>query len=164
MAQLDAAENLCRFDSHESRQALIFAIERNQYYYRVRVTAIRSLVAIATKCCRNWSGVHTLIDIGQNMFSAGSCSEIVHSNDFSYFAEYFIEKEYISALRIYRNSQKFCPSEIVSFILSWAKFNDNRRNMYSDAMYKARLIDAISASVSPLATIVSSPDMLTLGW
>ena len=92
MAQLDAAENLRRFDSHESRQALIFAIEQNQYYYRVRVAAILSLVSIATKFSRTWSGAQTLIDIGQNLFSSGSCAEIVRSNDFSDFAEYFLQK------------------------------------------------------------------------
>ena len=118
---------------------------------------------MATKCAATWQATQMLIDIGRSMFSSGACNDIVQSNDFTNLEEYFMQKEFIKSLGNYRNVQKFCPDEIVSFILSWLKFNDNRRNAYSDAMYKANLIDALSETISPSTTIVTSPDMLTPG-
>ncbi len=163
LAQLEAVRNLSRFESADCHQALICAWEQSQFFYRVRIAAIHSLVTMANKSAATWSAAHTLVEIGRNMFSSGASTELVRSNDFSYLETYFMQKEYLRAISSYRNAQKYCADEIVSCILDWIKYNDNRRNHYSDAMYRSTLIEALSQTISPSATIVSTPDILTPG-
>lgn len=63
-----------------------------------------------------------------------------------------------------RNTHKQCPAEVLAFLMDLFKYSDNSKNQFSDNFYRAALIDALAAAVSPClvtqdpATI--SPDNL----
>lgn len=53
-----------------------------------------------------------------------------------------------------RNSHGICPPEILKFILDLFKYNDNSKNRYSDNYYRASLIDALGATVTPVISLM----------
>lgn len=53
-----------------------------------------------------------------------------------------------------RNAHGLCPPEVIRFLLDLFKYNDNSKNRFSDNYYRAALIDALSATVTPVITIV----------
>jgi hypothetical protein len=46
-----------------------------------------------------------------------------------------------------RNANGICPTDIVTMLLDLWKYNENRRNFYSDSYYRAALIDAFGKRV-----------------
>ncbi len=57
-----------------------------------------------------------------------------------------------------RNAHGLCPPEVLRFLLDLLKYNDNNKNRFSDNYYRAALIDALSATVTPVISIVNQ------GW
>lgn len=53
-----------------------------------------------------------------------------------------------------RNSHGICPPEILKFILDLFKYNDNSKNRYSDNYYRASLIDALGATITPVISLM----------
>lgn len=53
-----------------------------------------------------------------------------------------------------RNSHGICPQEVIRFLLDLFKYNDNSKNRFSDNYYKAALIDALGASITPVISVV----------
>lgn len=53
-----------------------------------------------------------------------------------------------------RNSHGICPPEILKFILDLFKYNDNSKNRYSDNYYRAALIDALGATITPVISLM----------
>lgn len=53
-----------------------------------------------------------------------------------------------------RNAHGLCPPEVLRFLLDLFKYNDNSKNRFSDNYYRAALIDALSATVTPVISIV----------
>lgn len=54
-----------------------------------------------------------------------------------------------------RNAHGLCPPEVLRFLLDLFKYNDNSKNRFSDNYYKAALIDALAATVTPVISIVN---------
>lgn len=53
-----------------------------------------------------------------------------------------------------RNSHGICPPEILKFILDLFKYNDNSKNRFSDNYYRASLIDALGATITPVISLM----------
>lgn len=53
-----------------------------------------------------------------------------------------------------RNSHGICPPEILKFILDLFKYNDNSKNRYSDNYYRASLINALGATITPVISLM----------
>lgn len=52
-----------------------------------------------------------------------------------------------------RNAHGICPPEVLSFLMDLFKYNDNSKNRYSDNYYRAALIEALGATVTPVISI-----------
>ena len=57
-----------------------------------------------------------------------------------------------------RNAHGICPPEVLGFLLDLFKYNDNSRNTLSDSYYRARLVDALGETVTPVVS------MLQVSW
>lgn len=53
-----------------------------------------------------------------------------------------------------RNSHGICPPEVIRFLLDLFKYNDNSKNRFSDNYYRAALIEALGATVTPVISVV----------
>jgi len=45
------------------------------------------------------------------------------------------------------NAHGICPPEILVFLMDFFKYNDNKRNRYSDNCYRAALMEALGARI-----------------
>lgn len=59
-----------------------------------------------------------------------------------------------------RNTHKSCPSEVLAFLMDLFKYSDNSKNRYSDNYYRAALVDALAAAISP-APVQHDPATIT---
>jgi len=53
-----------------------------------------------------------------------------------------------------RNTHGICPPEVIRFLLDLFKYNDNSKNRYSDNYYRASLVEALGATVTPVISVV----------
>jgi len=52
-----------------------------------------------------------------------------------------------------RNALGICPSDVLDFLMDLFKYNDNSKNRYSDNYYRAALIEALGATVTPFVAV-----------
>lgn len=52
-----------------------------------------------------------------------------------------------------RNAHGICPEEVLNFLMDLFKYNDNSKNRYSDNYYRAALIEALGATVTPVISV-----------
>lgn len=52
-----------------------------------------------------------------------------------------------------RNAHGLCPPDVLKFLFDLIKYNDNSKNRYSDNYYRAALIDALSATITPVISL-----------
>lgn len=52
-----------------------------------------------------------------------------------------------------RNAHGICPPEVLAFLMDLFKYNDNSKNRYSDNYYRAALIEALGATVTPVISV-----------
>ncbi|XP_054946999.1 transcription initiation factor TFIID subunit 2 isoform X9 [Physeter macrocephalus] len=57
------------------------------------------------------------------------------------------------AMALLRDVHNLCPKEVLTFILDLIKYNDNRKNKFSDNYYRAEMIDALANSVTPAVSV-----------
>ncbi|CAG0896679.1 unnamed protein product [Cyprideis torosa] len=62
---------------------------------------------------------------------------------------YCLQKALPVAVAGLRSPGGTCPPEVMSFLFDLFKYNDNRKNMFSDCYYRAALIDALGESITP---------------
>lgn len=53
-----------------------------------------------------------------------------------------------------RNIHGICPPEVLRFLLDLFKYNDNSKNHFSDNYYKAALVDALAATITPVISVL----------
>ena len=53
-----------------------------------------------------------------------------------------------------RNTHGICPPEVIRFLLDLFKYNDNSKNRFSDNYYRASLVEALGATVTPVISVV----------
>ncbi|XP_059158232.1 transcription initiation factor TFIID subunit 2-like [Physella acuta] len=155
VAQFEAIDALGKFPTPASRAALTDTIENEECYYRVRQDACYCLAKIANLMIGTWTGPPAMIAIFRKMFGSHSCPFIVRQNNFSNFQHYYLLKTMPQAMARLRDTHNLCLAEITKFLLDLFKYNDNSRNKWSDNYYRAALVEALSASITPAVTNVS---------
>lgn len=58
-----------------------------------------------------------------------------------------------------RNVHGICPPEVLAFLMDLFKYNDNSKNRYSDNYYRAALIEALGATVTPVISVQQGYEM-----
>uniref|UniRef100_A0A6I8SYC6 Transcription initiation factor TFIID subunit 2 n=1 Tax=Xenopus tropicalis TaxID=8364 RepID=A0A6I8SYC6_XENTR len=153
VAQEEAILALETFPTPASRLALTDILEQEQCFYRVRMMACFCLAKIANSMVSTWTGPPAMKSLFTRMFCCKSCPNIVKTNNFLNFQSYFLQKTMPVAMALLRDVHNLCPKEVLSFILDLIKYNDNRKNKFSDNYYRAELIDALSNSVTPAVSV-----------
>lgn len=155
IAQSEAIQALRQYQSPSTRKALTDILENEQCFYKVRIEASMCLAKIANSMVSSWAGPPAMMNIFRKMFGSHSCPSIIRQNNFNNFQHYFIQKAIPIAMATLRNVHNICPPEVVRFLLDLFKYNDNTKNKYSDNYYRAALIDAVAATVTPAVTTVT---------
>ncbi|XP_076029935.1 TATA-box binding protein associated factor 2 isoform X2 [Oratosquilla oratoria] len=164
-AQTDAINALYRLAKQgavttEMRNTLNAILENEQCFYKVRCQAAHCLTQVANAMVANWNGPPAMMQIFRKMFGSFSCPNIVRLNDFTNFQNYFLLKTLPVAMAGLRNTHKSCPPEVLGFLMDLFKYSDNSKNQFSDNYYRASLVDALAASVSP-AIVAHDPPTIT---
>ncbi|KAI0209910.1 Transcription initiation factor TFIID subunit 2 [Lamellibrachia satsuma] len=155
IAQLEAINALEEYATPKTRLALTDTIENEKCFYRVRIAAAECLAKVANAMSSSWVGPPAMMTIFRKFFGSHSCPSIVRQNNFSNFQNYFIQKHLPLAMSKLRTVHGICPTEVFQFLLDLFKYNDNNRNKYSDNYYRATLVDALAATVTPAVTTVT---------
>ncbi|XP_041045460.1 transcription initiation factor TFIID subunit 2 isoform X5 [Carcharodon carcharias] len=153
VAQEESIHALEKFPTPASRLALTDILEQEQCFYKVRMHACFRLAKIANAMVNTWTGPPAMKSLFTRMFCCKSCSNIVKTNNFMNFQSYFLQKTMPVAMALLRDIHNQCPKEVLAFILDLIKYNDNRKNKFSDNYYRAELIDALANSVTPAISI-----------
>ena len=103
----------------------------------------------------HWAGPPAMMNIFRNMFGSHLCPLIVRRNNFANFQRYLLQKHIPIAMATLRTKLQICPPEVFHFILDLLKYNDNSRNKFTDNYYRAALIDALAATVTPAVKTVT---------
>nr|XP_027199421.1 transcription initiation factor TFIID subunit 2-like [Dermatophagoides pteronyssinus] len=152
IAQLESLAILDNYSTNSSiRNTLSEILSNDQIFYRVRCEAAFCLRKVANKVGSPYNGPQTMIKLFRKMFGSSSCQHIVRMNNFSNFKMYFIQKSLIVAMAGLRTDHGICPHEILRFLLDLFKYNDNSKNKFSDAYFRAAMIDALAETVTPVA-------------
>ncbi|KAL7294026.1 hypothetical protein TKK_0012596 [Trichogramma kaykai] len=152
-AQLEAIVALQNHSTAATRHALTDTIENEHCYYKVRLKSALCLTKVANAMVSNWAGPPAMLTIFRKYFGSASCRKIIKQNNFINFQHYFLQKTIPIAMAGLRNTHGICPPEVLSFLMDLFKYNDNSKNKYSDNYYRAALIEALGAAVTPVITI-----------
>ncbi|XP_075220832.1 TATA-box binding protein associated factor 2 [Lycorma delicatula] len=159
-AQLEAIAALERYPTPASRLALTDTIENEQIYVQVRCRAAHCLTKVAN-AMTNWAGPPAMLAIFRKLFGSFSCPPIIRQNNFSNLQHYFLQKTIPVAMAGLRNAHGICPPEVIRFLLDLFKYNDNSKNRFSDNYYRAALIEALGATVTPVISVVQHGTEIT---
>ncbi|KYQ58343.1 Transcription initiation factor TFIID subunit 2 [Trachymyrmex zeteki] len=152
-AQLEAIEALQHHSTPATRLALTDTIENEHCYYKVRLRAAHCLTKVRNAMVATWSGPPAMLAIFRKLFGSASCRRIIKQNNFSNFQHYFLQKTIPVAMAGLRNAHGICPPEVLAFLMDLFKYNDNSKNRYSDNYYRAALIEALGATVTPVISV-----------
>lgn len=160
-AQMEAISALERYPTPATRLALTDTIENEQSYYKVRCRAAHCLTKVANAMVANWAGPPAMLAIFRKLFGSFSCPHIVRQNNFTNLQHYFLQKTIPVAMAGLRNTHGICPPEVIRFLLDLFKYNDNSKNRYSDNYYRASLVEALGATVTPVISVVQQGTAIT---
>lgn len=157
VAQREAIRALENYPTAGTRRALTDILEDDHCFYRIRMEAAHCLAKVANSMVGVWAGPPAMMTIFRKMFGSHSCPAIIRQNNFSNFQNYFLLKTIPNAMALLRNIHTICPPEVFKFIMELFKYNDNSRNKFSDNYYRAALVEAVSKTVTPAITLMSTP-------
>ncbi|KAJ4440026.1 Transcription initiation factor TFIID subunit 2, partial [Periplaneta americana] len=160
-AQMEAINALERYPTPATRLALTDTIENEQAYYKVRCRAAHCLTKVANAMVANWAGPPAMLAIFRKLFGSFSCPHIVRQNNFTNLQHYFLQKTIPVAMAGLRNTHGICPPEVIRFLLDLFKYNDNSKNRFSDNYYRASLVEALGATVTPVISVVQQGTAIT---
>lgn len=160
-AQMEAITALERFPTPPTRLALTDTIECEQAFYKVRCRAAHCLTKVANAMVATWAGPPAMLAIFRKLFGSFSCPHIIRQNNFSNLHHYFLQKTIPLAMAGLRNAHGICPPEVIRFLLELFKYNDNSKNRYSDNYYRAALVEALGATVTPVISMVQQGAAIT---
>lgn len=152
-AQLEAIVALQNHATPATRLALTDTIENEHCYYKVRLRAAHCLTKVANAMVSTWAGPPAMFAIFRKLYGSASCRRIIKQNNFTNFQHYFLQKTIPVAMAGLRNAHGICPPEVLAFLMDLFKYNDNSKNRYSDNYYRAALIEALGATVTPVISI-----------
>ncbi|KAK0171350.1 hypothetical protein PV328_009091 [Microctonus aethiopoides] len=153
IAQLEAIVALQNHPTPHTRFALTDTIENEHCYYKVRLRAAHCLTKVANAMVSTWAGPPAMLAIFRKLYGSASCCRIIKQNNFTNFQHYFLQKTIPVAMAGLRNAHGICPPEVLDFLMELFKYNDNSKNRYSDNYYRAALIEALGATVTPVISI-----------
>ena len=134
-----------------TKNALTDIISNEHIFYRVRCEATFCLRRVANNMGPSWVGAPAMLTTFRKMFGAPSCPHIVRMNNFNKFQLYFLQKSIFVAMAGLRTVHGICPLEVSRFLLDLFKYNDNSKNKFTDAYFRAALVDALAETVTPVA-------------
>ncbi|GAV02603.1 hypothetical protein RvY_13145 [Ramazzottius varieornatus] len=171
VAQLAGIEALDALPTAVTKTVLNAVFENEKQFYRVRLAAAEALVSLTNKLTQSgtpWSSPPPLYPFYKRLFfvrlpnlvTAGVpvTSNIIQRNDFRDLVKYFIQREVPVIMARLRNSKGECPTEIITLLLDMWKYNENRKNFYSDSYYRAALIEAVGETFTESAGTLSMSD------
>ncbi|XP_070555415.1 transcription initiation factor TFIID subunit 2-like [Ptychodera flava] len=161
VAQCEAIIALENFPSLATRTVLSDILEYEQCFYKVRMQAAHCLAKVANEMSATWTGHTAMMAMFRKMFGSYSCPNIVRRNNFSNLQGYFIQKTLPIEMSKIRNAILVCPKEVVHFVSDLIKYNDNRKNKFSDNYYRASLIEALANTVTPSTSLDKTVDSLS---
>ncbi|XP_077993072.1 transcription initiation factor TFIID subunit 2-like [Glandiceps talaboti] len=161
IAQCEAISALELFPGPATRIALSDVLENEACFYKVRMQAAHCLSAVANEMSASWTGHTAIMSMFSKMFGSHSCPNIVRRNNFANLQTYFIQKTLPIAMCKIRNAILVCPKEVVSFVSDLLKYNDNRKNKFSDNYYRAALIEALANTVTPSISLDKNAENLS---
>lgn len=152
-AQTEAIAALQNHATPATRLALTDTIENENCYYKVRLRAAHCLTKVANAMVATWAGPPAMLAIFRKLYGSASCRRIIKQNNFQNFQHYFLQKTIPVAMAGLRNAHGICPPEVLAFLMDLFKYNDNSKNRYSDNYYRAALIEALGATVTPVISV-----------
>ncbi|XP_013190078.1 transcription initiation factor TFIID subunit 2 [Amyelois transitella] len=153
-AQSEAIDALHNYPEPSTRKALTDTIENEHAYYKIRCRAAHCLTKVANAMISSWAGPPAMLTIFRKMFGSFSAPHIIKQNNFDNLQHYFLQKTIPVAMAGLRNIHGICPPEVVRFLLDLFKYNDNSKNHFSDNYYKAALVDALAATITPVISVL----------
>lgn len=154
-SQHEAICALEQFPTPKSRNALMTVIDDSKMFYLVRIDAAKCLTKVANAMAETWGGPPAMMSLFHKMFGSRACETIVRQNDFSNFQQYYVQKAIPVAMAGLRTVHNICPSDVSEFLLRLIEFNENSKNKFDDGYYRAALVDALAATVTPAVTPVT---------
>ncbi|XP_026742462.1 transcription initiation factor TFIID subunit 2-like [Trichoplusia ni] len=153
-AQSEAIDALHNYPEPATRKALTDVIENEQTYYKIRCRAAHCLTKVANAMISSWAGPPAMLTIFRKMFGSFAAPHIIKQNNFDNLQHYFLQKTIPVSMAGLRNIHGICPPEVVRFLLDLFKYNDNSKNHFSDNYYKAALVDALAATITPVISVL----------
>ncbi|VVD00434.1 unnamed protein product [Leptidea sinapis] len=153
-AQSEAIDALHNYPEPATRLALTDTIENEHAYYKIRCRAAHCLTKVANAMISSWAGPPAMLTIFRKMFGSFSAPHIIKQNNFDNLQHYFLQKTIPVAMAGLRNIHGICPPEVVRFLLDLFKYNDNSKNHFSDNYYRAALVDALAATITPVISVL----------
>lgn len=151
IAQLEALELWDTYSVNLLIKTVLLEILNNeQIFFRVRCEAAICLQKASNKLGPACNGGQLMINMFRRIFSLTK-PNIIRMNNAENFELYFLEKALITAISGIRNEHGICPKEIIHFLLDIVKYNDNRRNRFSDGYFRGNLVEALANTVTPSA-------------
>ncbi|KAH8305210.1 hypothetical protein KR018_003027, partial [Drosophila ironensis] len=160
-AQFQAIQALQKYPTNATRLALTDTIENDRCFYKVRCEAAHSLTKVANQMVASWSGPPAMLNIYRKFFGSFSAPHIIKLNNFSNFQLYFLQKAIPVAMAGLRTSHGICPPEVMRFIFDLFTYNENSRNHYTDAYYKAALVEALGETLTPVVSVAIHGTQIT---
>ncbi|XP_017861998.1 PREDICTED: transcription initiation factor TFIID subunit 2 [Drosophila arizonae] len=160
-AQFQAIQALQKYPTNATRLALTDTIESEHCFYKVRCQAAHSLTKVANQMVASWSGPPAMLNIFRKFFGSFSAPHIIKLNNFSNFQLYFLQKAIPVAMAGLRTSHGICPPEVMRFLFDLFKYNENSRNHYTDAYYRAALVEALGETLTPVVSVAMHGTQIT---
>ncbi|KAM7208096.1 hypothetical protein V8F20_001642 [Naviculisporaceae sp. PSN 640] len=167
-----AHQDAMLYFKRRARHPVISTIETRtvmdrRYFYGVRTMAAEDLAKQATEDL-NYIGLAQLIMCYRNFFChkmIGNSGVQFHPlpNDFEDKAQYDVQRAILGAIARTRKHGR-CSRDGRAFLMDLLLFNDNSENEYSDCLYIATLLEALTTSIIPdkydgKDTLIDSLDM-----
>lgn len=96
----------------------------------------------------NSSSTTTASSSTTNSTATATPTSIIRMNDFSNCQMYMIQKAIPQSMALQRNKDRVCPQEVINFLFELIHYNENSKNRFSDAFYRASLIDALGNTLT----------------
>ncbi|KAH8257452.1 hypothetical protein KR038_010200, partial [Drosophila bunnanda] len=160
-AQFQAIQALQKYPTNATRLALTDTIESERCFFKVRCEAAHSLTKVANQMVASWSGPPAMLNIFRKFFGSFSAPHIIKLNNFSNFQLYFLQKAIPVAMAGLRTSHGICPPEVMRFLFDLFKYNENSRNHYTDAYYRAALVEALGETLTPVVSVAMHGTQIT---
>jgi transcription initiation factor TFIID subunit 2 len=126
LAQYEAIQGLLSFPSSTTLSALNSVLNNRDVFYRIRIHAAHAMAKLTNKET-NWLGLDLLFRFFKTHYYSTQTQQ-PKSNDFANFSSYFLQCAVPEAISLVRDESGRTPSDVIEFILTLLRNNDNSRN------------------------------------